>query len=750
MDVFVREGLDLNKENMMQKRIALLERQLEQLKEICIDLYRVHSYELPIPDNEYKEKWDKARCYCAKIESNSWDESKDILKLYKAQACCYLGTIYKEKGDYDEALKHLNKSRNYIEEQSAQNILPECYVRTCMGLAKCYMEKHSPSNTIDECHQCAREILEEWDSQKERFKKISLELKLQEIIAKLDIYGQNQNSCLNQVWPLIQEVEDEKKQILEKYPSNDQDKKWEQKIDATLITTKADFFKKMYYKLGDEKLQKQKIYFEKAFATFAEVIRGDKDNTIALGNIAALLYDYNEKTKDEAYLFGLLREHFSHFDDLPQTKILDVIHYLLDKTLDIEFNNMFALNIKAALSGENRMFGKINHYQALRQSSLKRRFKDLRRAVGMVCPDRLRSIMVNLIILHSQASEFMDAAIIDFSDPEWKKLEVGHYTRLEVLPKLINKDADSRLRIQNVHHLNDPMEGVLFVDLLRKAFGKEGEEKSSVIGELLGLYGSEKNGTVRNSVYMGSFTSRLDQLNMWAQYGDGGKGCSLQVDAARSFDNSARVSLAGISTDEGLYSYKMDDTKYPLYMVVYLPVNNTEELEKVKEYAISRAATDKRERKWWEGQAKLIEKLMELRDGVTYTIRKIDEDFREIYKILGMDERQKALCELCNIIMVILDLVRFLIKSDHYSDEREYRIIQYSSDPEYDDSGSGMPKLYIPVEKALAYKKICFGPLVQNFDSQAAYVLNIKKGKQEGKPKETWKLKVCKSSIDYR
>lgn len=231
-------------------------------------------------------------------------------------------------------------------------------------------------------------------------------------------------------------------------------------------------------------------------------------------------------------------------------------------------------------------------------------------------------------------------------------------------------------------------------------------------------------------------------MNMWAQYGDGGKGCSLQIDAAKSFDNRARISLDGLSADESEYSYKMEDTQYPLYMVLYLPPRGTEELEAVREYTMNRAVTSRQEGEWWNGQAKMVAKLIELRGWVEKTITQIDKDFGEM--IQGCDEalRRRAKRDLCNIIMVILDLVRFLIKSDYYRDEREYRIIQYSSDPEYDDTGEGIPKLYIPVEKELKYEKICFGPLVQNFDSQAAYVLNIKKNKEAEEPRKTWKLEV--------
>lgn len=775
MEIFVKEGIDLAPDERMLERTKVLEHQLKRLKEICAELYRIHSYDLSVPDDIYNKNWNDARRICAGIANNSWNESDDILMLYKAQAFCYLGTAYTEKGDYDEAMIHLIKARTLIEEHAAQYILPECYAKTCMKLARCYMEKHSPSPVIDDCLECAESAIREADDRENRFDVLELELKLQKAIAQMDVYGQNAAPRVLETLPLLREAECLMEQLFGKDTSGNLDAEWKKNIEDTLLTTKAEYYKKMYLKLCDEKLYQEirgqldeyfpeihtslrkvdeayikRVCFENAIQYFAKTIEIDPENTMGLSNIAALLYDFKERKGDEQFLFDLLKKNYKEYDILPKTSILEVIHYFLDKTLEIEFKNMFALNIKAVLIGENKMSSTINHYQALRQSSLKQRFKSLERKVGNVCPEKLQNIMIHLIILHSKVSEFLDSAIIDFSDEEWKDLEIGHYTRLDVLPKLINKRTDSRLRIQNVHHLNDPLEGVLFVNLLREMFEKTGEEQEPVVKKLLELYGSEKNGTVRNSVYMGSFTSRLDQLNMWMQYGDRGKGCFLQVDAARSFDNRAKISLAGLSTDESFYPYKMDDIKYPLYMVVYLPPQETGGLDKMMRYAQSRAAADKQEESWWKRQAKLIGKLAELRECVTDTLQKIDEDFQEISKRLDPDNRNGAMLELCNTIMVILDLVRFLIKSSNYSDEREYRIIQYSSDPEYDDTGSGVPKLFIPVRKELAYKKICFGPLVQNFDSQAAYVLNIRKEKEAGKPRETWKLEVCKSQIDYR
>lgn len=768
MEIFILEKIDMDRSDIMRKRIELLEGQLDKLRGCCEKLYEWHSFDQADLDSDSRGTWDEARDWMSKIQKNSWSEEKDTLSLYKAQACCYLGTVYKERGDYEEALKYLVGARERVEGLSAQSVIPECYVRTCAAQAKCYMEKHSHSDIIEECHKCAREAIE-YISDEERSQIRKLELSLQETIFKMDTYGEDGDYNYEEegqyILKSLQDIEDFMRQFFDGKIPDALDEKWKEKIEATLFTTKADYYKKIYFKLSDNDYyqsedslagrKNMKYYFEAAFDLFASLVNGQKKNTIGLNSIAALLYDHYKKEKNEGYLSGLLNQYFGNGDvivlkDTPDIDVKHVIQEILEKTLAIEYNNMFALNMMAALRENDRETDTMNQYRLLRSSALKHRFRKLKEIIKDVCPDRLRDIMINLIILHRKASEFMDSAMIDFNDPQWKKLKVGHYTRLEVLPKLINRDPDSRMYIQNIHHLNDPLEGVLFVDILEKKFAEEEDSQNSIITDLLTLYGSQRNGTVRSSVYMGSFTSRLDQLNMWSRYGDGGKGCSLQVDAANSFDKCAKISMDGLFSDESDYAYKMEDTKYPLYMVLYLPRKDTEKLGEIEKYARNRAATSKEERVWWEKQADMTAKLMGLMVHVTQIIKQIDVAFKEIKKRLDEDTCRRAESELCNIIMLILDLVRFLIKNDYYRDEREYRIIQYSSDPEYFCREDGTTRLYINVEKRLIYEKIYFGPLVQNFDSHAAYVLNIKKEKEEDEPKKTWGLEVCKSDIDYR
>lgn len=836
-------GQELEKEDgaLAQKRFAFLEAQMRELKQNCIKLYAHHSYPKRREDYEedceddYEAILKNVRKSYSQIQQTSWNQNQEELEIFKAKAGYFIGTVYKEKGAYDNALEYLKEAREVIERQTLQGVIPEFYIGICMGMAKCYMEKHSPVEQIEECHKIAEETLK---SAREGIKtaysrffliKLTLELKLQQAIAELDIYGQKAICEDRNVWTYLQEAEREyvKIPVLEDKLCRQNDfpySGWKKKQEDTLQTTKGEFFKKLYFETDEKKetledehlnyitdclkteiqaraeegehgqlyyehfqgiladlnkikcrqcqdwyMQLRNRCFETAFFLFAEEVAADDHNTICLGNMAVLLYDYKNKTDfDERYLAGVIRRCCKDLGNICISEHEDIeknIKTLLNKIISIERSNMFALNIMSAMEYARTEPGRpseIEHYPALRQSFLKKRFTSMYDSIYYGNPEeaekeewkeQLKKIEILLIHMHSEVTNFMNAAIIDFDSEGWKDLEVGHYTRLEVLPKLVNREGTGKMRIQNVHHLNDPTEGLLLIERLKKGFALK-QPPDTLSSAVFQKYDSDKRGTVRNSVYMGSFSSRLDQLNMWTRYGDSGKGCSIQIDGAEFFDRQARISLAEASTDENFEWYRMEDIKYPLYAVLYLPDDPEKDLQEIKNYAENRAEVSRKrkegccqnEANWWKMQADLIDRLAYLQEELKCCFDEIQNVFNQMDK----KNQDSIQTELCNTIMVILDLIRFLIKSTNYQDEREFRIIQYESDPEYDRDSKGIPKLYTEVKKELAYKKIYFGPLVQEFDSLAAYVLNIKKDSGDGKKKKTWGIEVCKSKIQYR
>ncbi len=802
---------------LLEEQIRFVEQKMEALKERCVRLYAHHYYERKM--DHYDKNMREAERLWSDIRCCRWSEHTQILNLFQAKADCMFGSVFVGKQDYDEALSYLAEGKDRIEKDTLQYLIPEYYVRAAIEMAKCYIEKHSPASVLDDCLKKAEEVL---TAQKQEicanyeafyYDKLSLELKFQRLYAVMDKYTFEQEGSAGKAWKILEDVIKQYEQLpvsasfhTDCYFSYTD---WKRKQDVSLRTTKGEFFKNLYFAVGEgirlvkkqstanlppivaglwenvkqeafldrkgcgageagicqlpaadwdktekkdwseEELRKLQRYFlELTFSVFAQTIKEYPANTICLDDLAALLYDYKDGDKTDQkkqFLLYLIEKYLSR--DYQKETVEQSIEAILDRVLEIERTNMFALSIRAEMAMTDPVSERIDDYPALRQYSLKKWFSSMLKSGVPTGP--FQEIEIALLQLYRYVTWFMNRAIIDWKKEKWEHLEVGHYTRMAVLPKLYNKNQDTRLRLHNVHHLNDPLEGVLLINRLREAVPVEAD---SLIQTLWDKYNSDEGGAVRNMVYMGSFTSRLDHLNMWDRYGDRQKGVALCFDGKEYFDKEAKISFAKMSTSGSYGRYKLEDIRYPLYMVLYLPEENRGGLEKAEEYASHRkaaakAGNDKKEESWWGMQADLIRDLIRLEKKIRECLEKMQKVLREIEEDGRGTEAECRMCErlkdeLCHAIMVILDLVRFLIKSDKYRDEREFRVIQYSDDPECEGEGTEVPRLYIPIEKELIYKRVCFGPLVKDFESKAAYVLNIKRNGAD--------VEVQKSAISFK
>ena len=57
MEIFVLETIRMKRSNIMQTRIEQLEKKLNQLRSICTELYKLHSYDLEDLNSESKPKY---------------------------------------------------------------------------------------------------------------------------------------------------------------------------------------------------------------------------------------------------------------------------------------------------------------------------------------------------------------------------------------------------------------------------------------------------------------------------------------------------------------------------------------------------------------------------------------------------------------------------------------------------------------------------------------------------------------------
>lgn len=880
---FLQEKLSMpddkkKRHNVSGKKAHRLEDLMNTLKSDCVKLYESGKYFNEIQDDKrtYDEIFPEALETCRKVNQMKWEKEPELLKIFKAKANCFIGRVWEQKAEYDRALECMDPARQWIEHDMLEYIIPEFYVEINRCMAKCYMEKNSDTKKIYECLNHAKDILQD-EKVKEDIKArynenycnaLILELNLQYAIVNLDSYGQKKHLEIASTWEYLKTSEKYFKELRDvKYCEIKAWKEWYRIQDATLATTKGEYFKKLYFEtvqvqkelkklkthkakknselvvkkmnewhdmmksiaeiipqdiklmekemlppgLADNQIDQSKyqrlsimkkklhklkikdkplkadnsgleylkkttgklknICFKVAFITYAEVVNREPDNTMCLGGMAGLLYDKYKKDKEYDEYKELMNVWCPDFEKKS-------LEGLLDQILEVENCNMYALNIKDALSSEK--FGEIGCYAALRQSSLKRKFRRMDGELWGVFDDKTRKkymlrIMPKIISLYREVVGFMNSAIVDCGPKKWGGLQIGHYTRLDVVPKLINRDGDSMYRLYNAHHMNDNREGVLLIDHLRKRIDSR---KSSLIGYIMDKYTYDQNGAVRSYVYIGSFTSGVDDMDMWRSYGDKGKGVCLQFDAAHFFDCEAKYSFADIAMIDGTSGIKMEDTRYPLYMVVYLPDKDgsigtdmqkkdskgvdgkdkallKDTLKKAQSYAKRRADAEKEnplERHWWKKQAYLIKRLGNVEKKIKDCLYDIGKVYDEMEKNTEGEEGQLEAFkkELSGTIMVIIDLIRFLIKRDHFKNEREYRVIQYSSDPQYEDADTGIPRLFIPMEKAPLYKRIYFGSAVTDFDSKAAYILNIRKNRKDVEERKTWDIEVCKSSVPIR
>lgn len=312
----------------------------------------------------------------------------------------------------------------------------------------------------------------------------------------------------------------------------------------------------------------------------------------------------------------------------------------------------------------------------------------------------------------------------------YDKKEFAYYTTLQTFSYLLfdeenNKTLENvnkyRLSIMNSGYMNDPNEGCVFYDILRSH-----EEKSSNIYDILiGNLDKKVRRQYNNSlVFLKSFSSKIDKLTMWSEYGDKGKGCCIVVDG----ETFRACNIKLILLNEQYNTFKKIDDEYNLYNVIYwnslennFIVNGEENIE-VK---------------------RVLEKILS-------NIVTISDKYNAI-KNINLEESHVV-----NIIKDLLSRLCYLIKYDEYQDENEVRlIIKRDCHGEKKDDivkiEDGKEKLrsmlYIHYPLKTIIKEVILGPKVVDSDSYAPFIL-MKLSDINNKC--DYYTELTNSSIDYR
>ncbi|WP_294351272.1 tetratricopeptide repeat protein, partial [uncultured Clostridium sp.] len=306
--------------------------------------------------------------------------------------------------------------------------------------------------------------------------------------------------------------------------------------------------------------------------------------------------------------------------------------------------------------------------------------------------------------------------------------EVAHYTKLNNIKFLIKKDKKiedgdfkpARLRLNNVAYMNDPTEGEILLDMLKNI---NSTTINSNIEEILNYLYYETPSKGRevvngdNHTYLISFSEAIDTLPMWVQYSKDGTGCCLLL-KKEFFDEKEDIKVIG-------------------NMVETLNLNATDEAVDQVEDKNDEFVSNNKVEKYCLYKVRYIS---ENYDSLNAPTR---ENIKSIAKVLLDLKKDNVYKEYKNIIVNMLDQIRFLFKSDDYAHEKETRIIKFAEGDTVkltgNEEGFRVPHLYIEVDKDLEISEVILGPKVEQAPEIATYIKYSDNN-----------IKVTKSKIKYQ
>ena len=310
----------------------------------------------------------------------------------------------------------------------------------------------------------------------------------------------------------------------------------------------------------------------------------------------------------------------------------------------------------------------------------------------------------------------------------------AHYTSLDALKSLTSKDSEndeSCFRLYNAAYMNDPEEGRVFFEIIKKHGAPEDIEDM--------LYKNDKD---RSLAYIGSFVKidkdeeNKDQLPLWRTYGkqDGQEAAGSCLIYKRVC--FAERYLSQIGTMQQLQAMhneqqrdgvrRLEERQYmqlPLYRIIYCSIVGKDD-----------------EIRFIYGKDKKIENLPRKLKELTNTLNEIVE----FIKKRRSEERKNGLKDLA---CELLDSIRFLFKASHYSEEHEVRIIHTYYDrkdgeqelnPIKVDTKQIPPRFYFETSKSFSFDEVILGPMVQRVPEWKRWIKQQKTA-----------IEVQKSKIKY-
>ncbi|AIQ65250.1 hypothetical protein PSTEL_21125 [Paenibacillus stellifer] len=312
-------------------------------------------------------------------------------------------------------------------------------------------------------------------------------------------------------------------------------------------------------------------------------------------------------------------------------------------------------------------------------------------------------IQLRLITMQIRLRNMMNACAFDVT----KGQHLAHYSRMSVLSKVMKKPEEDnskavKLRLNNAAYMNDPSEGLMLIDALIQCH----EQESPLLNEVRdNFYNSADTDMQSSNVYLHSLTMQIDQLPMWAQYGDQGKGYCL-VMRSDFFDSDYDMLEHDFKSEWELAD--RSSKKYIPYRVAYIHNDCKDEIR--LKFGKDEDKQPKEELEQLEKNEQIVAReLKEIVNEFSFFSRECESD--STYEAL----KDKILLHLTEAI----DQIRFLFKTEDYAYEQELRLIRYapadSPDIKLNMEASPVPELYLEKDDGKPFRasKIILGPKVE-------------------------------------
>ena len=447
-------------------------------------------------------------------------------------------------------------------------------------------------------------------------------------------------------------------------------------VDNALSKVSREAIEKIYDRLIESKTdtveQRQKFFIliKKLFEKFGQNYRSQftKDGqdssfqSIKYRVLYGLTENMPEKDKDLLIDIFILVQQVKYRLIVKKPKELKLAHYTSGKVLQIYLNQK-----------DNEKNNSNAMPDTMVNAMAKAMTNTMPNAIANAMADAMAKAMPNAMP-NAIANAMTDAMAKAMANAKAKAMS-------NASPKAIPYAIKTKSRLRNVNYMNDPSEG-------------------NVLDQYLEWGATSEQLSLRpRPWFLMCLTTSIDNLTMWAQYGEKAEGVCVVLDSGDFSEVSSPTDIEWFTMNKNpndiLGSVSSPNNTKPkefIYHIGYLSIQKTKGM--------------KLERKYNEGLG-------------SEEVKKVNESLKNMKNTINTINTINNNPKLFEKVDKFIEEIRYLFKFADYSYESELRLLKYSplesdnKNIKIDDS-DGVAKLYIERDNPIRIKEVIFGPKFSN------------------------------------